>query len=327
MRRLNAWRAGLGLACCLMALAAQAQSWPNKPIRWIVPFPPGGPTDSFSRPVAQKLSEGLGVPVLVENRAGAGGGIGVDAVAKSAPDGYTIGLGTTGTHAINPALYSKLSYDPLKDFASLTLAVAYTNILVINAGQPAKTVGELVAYAKANPGAVTFGSAGNGSSNHLSGELLKSFTKAPMQHVPYKGSAAALTDVMAGNITYMFDILVTSMPQIRAGKVRALAITAPKRSPYIPEVPTMAEAGVPGFDKVGGNLWFGMFAPAGTPREIVARLNQELVKALHQTDVREKMSSQAFDIVGSTPEEMTAIVRSDHQSWGKVVRETGSRID
>jgi tripartite-type tricarboxylate transporter receptor subunit TctC len=311
----------------MVATAVQAQAWPNKPIRWIVPFPPGGPTDSFSRPVAQKLSEGLGVPVLVENRAGAGGGIGVDAVAKSPPDGYTIGLGTTGTHAINPALYSKLAYDPLRDFAPLTLAVAYTNILVINPNVPVKDVGELVAYAKANPGKVTFGSAGNGSSNHLSGELLKSFTGAPMQHVPYKGSAAALTDVMAGNITYMFDILVTSMPQIRAGKVRALAITAPRRSAYIPEVPTMAEAGVPGFDKVGGNLWFGMFAPAGIPREVVKKLNFELVKALHQPDVREKMASQAFDIVGSTPEEMMATLRSDHRNWGRVVRETGSRID
>jgi tripartite-type tricarboxylate transporter receptor subunit TctC len=313
-------------ALAAMSLA-QAQSWPNKPIRWIVPFPPGGPTDSFSRPVAQKLSEGLGVPVLVENRAGAGGGIGVDAVAKAAPDGYTIGLGTTGTHAINPALYSKLSYDPLKDFAPLTLAVAYTNILVINPNEAIKTVADLVSYAKANPGKVTFGSAGNGSSNHLSGELLKSFTHATMQHVPYKGSAAALTDVMAGNLTYMFDILVTSIPQIRAGKVRALAITAPKRSQYIPEVPTMTESGVPGYDTVGGNLWFGMFAPAGTPKEVVARLNTELVKALRQPEIRDKMAAQAFDIVGSTPDEMTSTLRSDFQNWGKVVKETGSGID
>jgi len=320
-------RAALAIILGLAGAAAQAQTWPAKPIRWIVPFPAGGPTDSFSRPVAQKLSEELGVPVLIDNRAGAGGGIGVDAVAKSAPDGYTIGLGTTGTHAINPALYSRLAYDPLKDFAPLTLAVAYTNILVINPGMPIRNVGELVAYAKANPAKVTFGSAGNGSSNHLSGELLKSFTSAPMQHVPYKGSAAALTDVMAGNITYMFDILVTSIPQIRAGKVRALAITAPRRSPYIPEVPTMTESGVPGFDTVGGNLWFGMFAPAGTPRDVVTKLNLALVKALHQPEVREKMAAQAFDIVGSTPEEMMATMKSDHQNWAKVVKETGSRID
>ena len=329
MKQQHGWRAAVALTLCLGfgTSGAQAQTWPNKPIRWIVPFPAGGPTDSFSRPVAQKLSEALGVPVLIDNRGGAGGGIGVDAVAKSAPDGYTIGLGTTGTHAINPALYSRLAYDPLKDFAPLTLAVSYTNILVINPNLPIKDVAELVAYAKANPGKVTFGSAGNGSSNHLSGELLKSFTKAPMQHVPYKGSAAALTDVMAGNITYMFDILVTSIPQIRAAKVRALAITAPKRSQYILEVPTMAEAGVPGFDTVGGNLWFGMFAPAGTPREVVSKLNAELVKALKQPEVREKMAAQAFDVVGSTPEEMSAVLRSDHQNWGKVVKETGSHID
>ena len=320
-------RAGVALALALAAGVAQAQAWPAKPIRWIVPYPAGGPTDSFSRPVAQKLSEGLGVPVVIENRAGAGGGIGVDVIAKSAPDGYTIGLGTTGTHAINPALYSKLSYDALKDFAPLTLAVSYTNILVINPNLPIKTVGELVSYAKANPGKVSFGSAGNGSSNHLSGEVLKNLTSAPMQHVPYKGSAAALTDVMGGNITFMFDILTTSIPQVRAGKVRALAVTSPKRSQYIPEVPTMGEAGVPGFDAAGGALWFGIFAPAGTPKEVVARLNQELVKALKQPDVREKMAAQAFDIVGSTPEELMAVMRSDHGNWGKIVKESGSRID
>jgi tripartite-type tricarboxylate transporter receptor subunit TctC len=317
----------LALLLALAAMGVQAQAWPAKPIKWIVPFPPGGPTDSFSRPVALKLAEGLGVPVVIENRAGAGGGIGVDAVAKSLPDGYTIGLGTTGTHAINPALYSKLSYDALKDFAPLTLAVSYTNILVINPNLPIRTVGELVSYAKANPGKVTFGSAGNGSSNHLSGEVLKSLTSAPMQHVPYKGSAAALTDVMGGNITFMFDILNTSIPQVRAGKVRALAVTSPKRSQYIPEVPSMNEAGVPGFDSAGGALWFGMFAPAGTPKDVVARLNQELVKALKQADVREKMAAQAFDVVGSTPEELMAVMRTDHQNWGRIVKETGSRID
>ena len=318
---------GLAVGCGSNAAPAQAQTWPAKPIRWIVPFPAGGSTDPLSRPVAQKLAEGLGVPVVIEKRGGDGCGIGVDALAKAAPDGYTIGLGTTGTHAINLARYSKLSYDSLKDFASLTLAVAYTNILVVNPNLPIRDVGELVAYAKANPGKVTFGSAGNGSSNHLSGELLKSFTRAPMQHVPYKGSAAALTDVLAGNITCMFDILVTSMPQIRAGKVRPLANTAPRRSQYIPEVPTMTESGVAGFDAVGGNLRFGMFAPAGTPGQVVARLNFELVKALGQPEVRDKMAAQAFDVVGSTPEEMMATLRSDHQSWVRVVKESGSRID
>jgi tripartite-type tricarboxylate transporter receptor subunit TctC len=331
MKLLHAWRAGLAAALGVGMIAggnaAMAQAYPSKPIKWIVPFPPGGPTDSFSRPLALKLSEGLGVPVVIDNRGGAGGGIGMDALAKSAPDGYTIGLGTSGTHAINPALYSKLAYDGIKDFAPLTLAVAYTNILVINPNAPIKDVGELVAYARANPGKVTFGSAGNGSSNHLSGELLKSFTRTQMQHVPYKGSAAALTDVMADNLTFMFDILVTSIPQIKAGRVRALAVTAPKRSQYIPEVPTMTEAGVSGFDTVGGNLWFGIFAPAGTPRDIVTRLNQELVKALKQADVREKMAAQAFDIVGSTPEELMTVLRSDHAAWGKIVRESGSKID
>jgi tripartite-type tricarboxylate transporter receptor subunit TctC len=331
MKLLHAWRAGLaaalGVGMIAGGTAAMAQAYPSKPLKWIVPFPPGGPTDSFSRPIALKLSEGLGVPVVIDNRGGAGGGIGMDALAKSAPDGYTIGLGTTGTHAINPALYSKLSYDGIKDFAPLTLAVAYTNILVVGTQLPIKDVGELVAYARANPGKVTFGSAGNGSSNHLSGEVLKSLTKTQMQHVPYKGSAAALTDVMGGNLTFMFDILNTSIPQIKAGKVRGLAVTASKRSQYIPEVPTMTEAGVPGFEQAGGNLWFGIFAPAGTPKDVVARLNGELVKALKQPDVREKMTGQAFDVVGGTPEEFMTVIRNDHAAWGKIVKESGSKID
>ncbi|MFN0162381.1 MAG: Bug family tripartite tricarboxylate transporter substrate binding protein, partial [Burkholderiales bacterium] len=272
------------LAACLAGVSlapVYAQPFPNKPLKWIVPFPPGGPTDTFSRAVALKLGESLGQPVVIENRGGAGGGLGMDALSKSPPDGYTIGLSTTGTHAINPALYgAKIPYDALKDFTPITLAVSYINILVINAGHPAKNVKELIDFARANPGKVTFGSAGNGSSNHLSGEILKTLTGAPMQHIPYKGSAPALTDVMSGTLTFMFDIPNASQPHVRAGRLRALAVTSAKRSPFAPEVPTMQEAGVPGYAEAGSDLWFGIMGPSGIPKPVLAKLNSELIKVM-----------------------------------------------
>jgi tripartite-type tricarboxylate transporter receptor subunit TctC len=311
----------------LLVNPAWAQ-YPAKPIKWIVPFPPGGPTDTFSRPIAQKLGELLGQPVIVENIAGAGASIGTDRLAKSAPDGYTVALATTGTHAINPHLYGKrLPYNALKDFTPLTLGVRYVNILVVNPAVPAANVGELIAYAKANPGKVTFGSAGNGSSNHLSGEVLKYVTKAPMQHVPYKGSAAALTDVMAGNITYMFDILVTSLPQHRNGRVRALAVTSATRSPFAPDIPTMDEAGIKGYSDAGADLWFGIVAPAGLPRPITEKLNQALVQALRSPDIRQRLSAQAFEAWTSTPEEFARVIRADYEKWGHIVNASGARVD
>ena len=312
----------------LSAGAATAQAWPARPLKWIVPFPPGGPTDTFSRAVAQKLAESLGQPVVIENRGGAGGGLGMDALAKSAPDGYTIGLATTGTHTINPALYgAKIPYDAQKDFTPLTVAASYVNILVINVDHPARTVQDLIAFARANPGKVTFGSAGNGSSNHLSGEVFKSLTGVQMQHVPYKGSAQALTDVMAGNITFMYDVLNTSLPQVRAGRVRALAVTAAKRSPFAPDVPTMEEAGVPGYAAAGSDLWFGIMGPQGIPKPIVTRLNAELIKVMRSPEVRERIRAQFFDPWTSTPEEFAALIRADAVKWGKIVKESGARVD
>ena len=314
----------LGLSAC----AAVAQAWPARPLKWIVPFPPGGPTDTFSRAVAQKLAESLGQPVVIENRGGAGGGLGMDALAKSAPDGYTIGLATTGTHTINPALYgAKIPYDAQKDFTPLTLAASYVNILVINVDHPAKTINDLITFARANPGKVTFGSAGNGASNHLSGEVFKSLTSVQMQHVPYKGSAQALTDVMAGNITFMYDVLNTSLPQVRAGRVRALAVTAAKRSPFAPDVPTMEEAGVPGYAAAGSDLWFGIMGPHGIPKPIVTRLNAELIKVMRSPEVRERIRAQFFDPWTSTPEEFAALVKADAVKWGKIVKESGARVD
>ena len=316
------------LAIGCWAVVATAQPYPAKPIKWIVPFAPGGPTDSFSRPVAQKLGELLGQSVVVENVPGAGASIGMDRIAKSSPDGYTIGLATTGTHAINPHLYgARIPYNALTDFSTLTLAVSYVNVLVAHPATPAANVAELVAYAKTNPGKVNFGSAGNGSSNHLSGELLKSLTGAPMQHVPYKGSAPALTDVIAGNLTFMFDILVTAAPQIEARRVKGLAVTSAKRSPYVPEVPTMAESGLSGYAEAGSDLWFGIVGPAGIAPAIVERLNRALIEAIRSPDMRARMRAQMFDPWTSTPREFGAIIRSDYEKWGRIVRSSGARVD
>ena len=316
------------LALALVLPGVALAQYPNKPLRWIVPFPPGGSTDGFSRPLAAKLSELLGQPVLVENVGGAGASIGSDRIAKAAPDGYTIGLATTGSHAINPHIYGrKLPHDTIRDFTHITLAVSYVNVLVVHPSVPAKNVAELVAYAKANPGKVSFGSAGNGSSNHLSGELLKVLTKAPMEHIPYKGSGPAMTDLIAGNITCMFDVLITSVPQMRAGRVRALAVTSAKRSPYVPEVPSMDEAGVAGYNEAGSDLWFGIVGPAGMPKPIVQKLNQTLIEALRAPDMRQRIRLQAFDLWTSTPEEFSRLLRADHAKWGKIVSAAGARID
>ena len=312
----------------LVSGACIAQGFPSRPLRFIVPFPPGGSTDGFSRPLAAKLSDLLKQPVVVENVGGAGASIGSDRIAKSAPDGYTIGLATTGSHAINPHIYgAKLPHDTVRDFTHITLAVSYVNVLVVNPNLPVKSVAELIDYAKANPGKVSFGSAGNGSSNHLSGELLKVLSKAPMEHVPYKGSGPAMTDVIAGNLTFMFDVLITSIPQMRGGRVRALAVTSEKRSPYVPEVPTMAESGMAGYAEAGSDLWFGIVGPAGIPKPIVTKLNEKLIEALRAPDMRERIRIQAFDLWTSTPEEFTKVVAADRAKWGRIVSAAGARID
>ena len=316
------------LVALLFPALAAAQGYPSKPLKWIVPFPPGGSTDGFSRPLAAKLSELLGQPVVVENVGGAGASIGSDRIAKAAPDGYTIGLATTGSHAINPHIYGrKLPHDTIKDFTHIALAVSYVNVLVVHPDVPARTVAELIAYAKANPRKVSFGSAGNGSSNHLSGELLKVITKAPMEHVPYKGSGPAMTDVLAGNLTFMFDVLITSIPQMQAGRVRALAVTSARRSPYVPEVPTMEESGIRGYSEAGSDLWFGIVGPAGMPKPIVQKLNEKLIEALRAPDMRQRIRLQAFDLWTSTPEEFTAVLKADHVKWGKIVGAAGAKVE
>jgi tripartite-type tricarboxylate transporter receptor subunit TctC len=328
MKHLHRRTLMMSLAATLLASPVWADTWPSRPIKWIVPFAPGGPTDIFSRTVAQQLQVALGQPVVVENRGGAGGGVGMQALAKAAPDGYTIGLSTTGTQTINPALYGeRVGYDPIKDFTPLTLAVSYVNMLVINANHPAKNLKELVEYAKANPGKVSFGSAGNGSSNHLSGEVLKMLTGTQMQHVPYRGSALAMNDTISGQITFMFDILNVAIPQSRSGRVRALAVTSGKRSPYLPEVPTMEEAGVPGYSAAGSDLWFGIMAPAGLPKPVADRLQRELVKVLRSPEMRQAIRAQFFEPYTSTSEEFLKVIRADGAKWAKIVKESGARVD
>ena len=312
-------------AALLFALlsGAQAQTYPAKPIRLVVPFPPGGPTDILGRVIGAKLAEAMGQPVVIDNRGGAGGGLGADNVAKSPPDGYTILLGTTGTHTINPNLYSKLPYDPIKDFVAVTLVVKYINILVVNPNVPVKSVAELIALAKQKPGEVTFGSAGNGSSNHLSGEMLATMTGVKMQHVPYKGSGPALNDVIAGQLTFMFDQYSTVAPNVKAGKLRAIGVTIPKRHALLPEVPTVAES-VPGFEVSG---WYGVFVSAGTPRDIVNRLNSEFSKIMKLPDIHERMATLGWDPVTNTPEQFSAQIKAELATWADVVRKSGARID
>jgi tripartite-type tricarboxylate transporter receptor subunit TctC len=322
MQRAAVWITGIALAS--LATLAHAQAWPSKPIKWVVPFAPGGTTDILARTVGEKLALALGQPVVIENKPGAGGGLGADFTAKAAPDGYTIMGGTISTHAINASLYKDLPYDPVKDFVAITLIARVPNMLVINPAVPAKDVKELIALLKASPNKYSFASSGNGTSQHLSGELFKSMSGTDMQHIPYKGSPPALQDVMGGQVTMTFDNITTAWPLAKAGKLRALAVTTAKRSSIAPDVPTLAESGLPGFE-VGS--WQGVFAPAGTPPEIVKRLNAEIVKALNLPDVRDKLSGLGAEIVADSPEEFSALVKAEVAKWADVVKKSGAKVD
>ena len=317
----------IALFFCAAAVAlcqvSVAQDFPNKPLRLLVPFAAGGPIDLLSRTVANKLSDTIGQSVVVENRPGAGGSIAADATARSIPDGYTIMLITVGTQAINPALY-KLKYDSLKDFSYITTIGTYSLVLVVNPKLPFKSVAELIAYAHANPGKLNYGSSGHGSTAHLAAELLKSTAGIDVQHVAYKGSAAALTEVMAGNINYVFDIISTALPQIQNGTVKALGWTGVKRSSLIPEVPTIAEAGLPGFDITG---WVGIAGPAGIPVPVVQRLHEALSVAIKDGDLRGKIMAQGYAIDLIDPAAFQALVKADLAKWGKVVREGNIHVE
>jgi tripartite-type tricarboxylate transporter receptor subunit TctC len=316
--------AALGSGLLLHATAAAQASFPSKPLTIIVPFTPGGTTDILARIVGQGLSVEFGQSVVIENRAGAGGNIGGQVAAKAAPDGYTLFMGTVGTQAINASLYKKMPFDPIKDFAPLTRVANVPNLLVANPDQPFKSVAELIAYAKANPGKVNFASSGNGTSIHLSGELFKTMAKVQMVHVPYKGSAPALTDLLGNQVGIMFDNLPSVIPHVRSGKLRPLAITTAKRSPELPDVPTIAESGLPGYEATS---WFGLLAPAGTPAAVITKLNAAIVKVLGQPDVRKRISDQGAEVYSETPEQFAAFIQAEGVKWGKVVRDSGASLD
>ena len=314
------------LAAVLLAatcMTAHAQ-YPNKPVHIVVPSAPGDGSDLTSRLISDKLAAALGQPVIVDNKLGAGGVVGTEFAARQPADGYTLIMANAGSHAINAALYSKLSYDPAKDFTAVALVGAAPNMMSVNPALPVKSVAEFIAYAKANPGAVNYASGGNGSSAHLSAELFKSMTGVQMNHVPYKGATPALTDLIGGQVQVMIGNLPPMLPHVKAGKLRALAVTTAKRYPGLPEVPTVAESGLAGYETVA---WFGLFAPAGTPRDIVVRLNREVNAIIAQPEIRERLLAIGMEPMPGTPEDFTARQTSDIAKWKKVVAESGARID
>jgi tripartite-type tricarboxylate transporter receptor subunit TctC len=307
-----------------LSSGASAQGWPSKPIKYIVPFAPGGTTDILGRMVANGLSTALGQPVIVENKPGQAGSIGAAELARSAPDGYTLGGGTISSHAINATLYSKLSYDPIKDFAPITMLATLPNMLVVHPSLGVNSVPELVALLKANPNKYSFGSAGNGTSQHISGELFKNMTGVSMQHIPYKGSGPMIPDLLAGTISMSFENITTAYPPAKAGKLKALAVTSAKRSFVAPDVPTFDESGLAGYDI---SSWQAMFAPAGTPREIVARLHSEVARMLRTPENNKRLTDVGLEAGGMLPEELAALIRDQIPKLGKIVRESGARVD
>ncbi len=313
-----------------LALPVSAQStWPNRPVKIVVPFAPGGTTDILARAVAPELSRALGQAFIVENRTGAGGNLGADVVAKSAPDGYTILMGTVGTHGINKALYDKMPFDPVKDFAPITLVAGVPNVMIMNT-EKARSLGinnvaDFVRVAKASPGKFNMASSGNGTSIHLAGELFKSMSGTFMLHFPYRGSGPALLDMLAGNMDVMFDNLPSSMPHIKSGKLKALAVTSAQRSAVLPDVPTIEEAGkLKGYE---ASSWFGLLAPAGTPPDIVNRIQQEVAKSLNSPAIKEKLLAQGAIPSGNTPQEFARMIDTEIKKWAQVVKASGAKVD
>jgi tripartite-type tricarboxylate transporter receptor subunit TctC len=318
------------LVLSMLGVAATAQTaWPNKPVKIVVPFTPGGTTDILARAVAPDLSKAFGQQFVIENKGGAGGNLGAEIVAKSAGDGYTLLMGTVGTHGINRALYAKLPYDPFKDFAPITLVAGVPNVMVINAEKAAankiNTVNDFIKYAKANPGKLNMASSGNGTSIHLAGELFKSMTGTFMTHIPYRGSGPALLDLAAGNMDVMFDNLPSAMQLIKGGKIKALAVTSAQRSAALPDVPTVEEAaGLKGFE---ASSWFGLLAPAGTPPDVVSRIQQEVAKSLATPAMKERLATLGAIPSGNTPAQFAALIESEHKKWAEVVKASGAKVD
>ena len=321
-------RAALSLAATLALLtphaAAAADAYPARPIRFVVAFPPGGGTDIIARSIAQKLSRRLAQQVVVDNRPGAGGNIGTDIVAKSAPDGYTMLMGSAGPLAINASLFASMPFDPVRDLAPVTLAASTPNVLVVHPSLRAATVKELIALARTRPGEINFASSGHGTPAHLAGELFNSMAGVKMVHVPYKGAAPALADLLGGQVQLMFSTMPPALPHVKDGKLRALAVTSLKRSRATPDLPTVDEAALPGFE---ANTWHGVVLPAGTPAIIITRLNREIVAILHLHEIVERLASQGAEPVGSTPEEFAAYIKSETVKWAKVVRVSGAKAE
>ena len=320
----------LALFCgCVASATAQTpgtastQGFPAKPVRFVVGLAPGGGTDIVARMVAQKVSPAIGQQVVVDNRPGAAGNIAAEIVARSAPDGYTL-IVVTASHAVNPSLYKKLSYDPIKDFAPITQLTSQPYIFVVHPLVPAKNVKEFIALCKSRKGGLTYASSGSGLLGHLGMELLKTMGKFPAQHIPYKGAAPALIDTMSGQVEAFFPTIISGLPQVKAGKVRAIAVTTTERSPLMPTVPTVADQGFPGYEVNG---WYGLLAPAATPKEVVSYLNAEVVKALRSPDIKERMASEGAAPVGNTPEQFAAYMRSEMQKWAQVVKQSGATAD
>jgi len=318
-------RAALAALFALAAGAAAAQAnYPAKAIRYVVPFPAGGPLDIVARAIGQELTKAWNQPVIIDNRPGAGGNIGADLVAKAPADGYTILMGAVSTHAINVTLYSKLPYDPIRDFAPVTLITSVPNVLVVHPSLPVKTVKDLIALAKARPGQLNYASGSTGSAGHLAGELFDSMAGVQMTHIPYKGAAPAVIDLIAGHVSLMFDNLSSALPNIKAARVRAVAVTTLKRSPLLADLPTISESGLRGFDV---STWFGIFAPAGTQPDIVVKLNTEIVRILHTGEMRERLATLGAEPVGNKPDEFAAFIRTEIQKYAKVIKASGAKAD
>jgi len=314
----------LSITLLALVFGSALAVYPDRPVRLVVPFPPGGPTDIVARPVAQSLSKNLGQQVIVDNRGGAGGNIGADAVVKSAADGYTLLMGTVGTHAINASLYKKLTFDPVKDFAPVSLVAQAAVVLVVHPSLPAKTLNEFIALAKSKRGEITFGSAGAGSPGHLTGELFKDMARVDLMHVPYQGSAPAISDLLGGQIQAMFDPIQATLSHVKAGKLRMLGVSSSKRSAALPDVPTIAEAGVPGFETTA---WWAVFAPAATPTEIITRLNTEIVKVMRSPDLNERLRQLDIEAIGSTPDQLAAFMKTEMAKWARAVKFSGATVE
>ena len=311
-------------AALIAPASAQAQAYPNKPIRLVVPYAAGGATDIIARAAAAEISKTIGQPVTVDNRPGAGGNVGSEMVARSAPDGYTMLMSPSSLHGITPFLYSKLNYDPNKDLAPVILLGSFSNVLVVNQDVKANSVAELIAVIRAQPGKLSYASSGNGTTIHMSGEMFKHMLNLDITHVPYKGSAPAITDLIGGQVHLMFDNIPSAITHIRAGRLRALATTGPKRAANLPDLPTMIEAGLPNYESVA---WFGLSMPAGTPKEIIDRMNAEGQKAVRAPDFVKRMNELGYEIMGATPEQMAAAIQGEVRRWGPVVKASGAKVD